>query len=196
MSCLFGGCSSLKEIPDISKWKTKNVYDIGGIFYECSSLKYVPDISKWNTNNVFIITSVFYQCLSLQICPDKSKWNTKNVIMMSLLFFGCSQLEKIPDISKWDKILTNDIDIITLLMNFSSVLEDLKFFSEVLYSFTKKIDNLNLDNFEIETPSEINTFDKIKDYIYTDHFYSLYGLFAGCSSLKSLPDISIGKLKT
>ena len=52
MSLLFYKCSSLKSLPDISKWKTKNVTDMNMLFYECSSLKELPDISKWNIMNV------------------------------------------------------------------------------------------------------------------------------------------------
>ena len=45
---LFDGCSSLKELPDISKWNTNNVTNMSYLFYDCSSLKELPDISKWN----------------------------------------------------------------------------------------------------------------------------------------------------
>ena len=51
---LFYECSSLKSLPDISKWNTNNVTDMSCLFYKCSSLKSLPDISKWNTNNVNI----------------------------------------------------------------------------------------------------------------------------------------------
>ena len=30
-------CSSLKSLPDISKWDISNVEDIGGLFHNCSS---------------------------------------------------------------------------------------------------------------------------------------------------------------
>ena len=43
---IFAGCSSLKELPDISKWNTKNVIKISFLFCGCSSLKTLPDISK------------------------------------------------------------------------------------------------------------------------------------------------------
>ena len=50
MDYLFYGCSSLKKLPDISKWETSSVKNINYLFYGCSSLKELPDISKWNTN--------------------------------------------------------------------------------------------------------------------------------------------------
>ena len=52
MSYMFYECSSLKSLPDISKWDTKNVTDMSGMFSECSSLNNLPDISKWDTKNV------------------------------------------------------------------------------------------------------------------------------------------------
>ena len=57
---MFYNCSSLKSLPDISKWNTNKVIDMSDMFYNCSSLKSLPDISKWNTKNMtnmfFIIT--------------------------------------------------------------------------------------------------------------------------------------------
>ena len=51
MSRLFYKCSSLKSLPDISKWNTNNVNNMSLLFFECSSIKSLPDISKWNKNN-------------------------------------------------------------------------------------------------------------------------------------------------
>ena len=38
MHYLFYDCKELKELPDISKWKTDNVTDMAYIFYGCSTL--------------------------------------------------------------------------------------------------------------------------------------------------------------
>ena len=38
MSYMFYGCSSLKSLPDISKWNTKNVIDMRDMFNECHNL--------------------------------------------------------------------------------------------------------------------------------------------------------------
>ena len=48
MSDMFSHCESLKELPDISKWDTKNVTDMRYMFNGCESLKELPDISKGN----------------------------------------------------------------------------------------------------------------------------------------------------
>ena len=52
MQEIFSKCSSLKSLPDISKWNKDNVINMGGLFFGCNLLKYLPDISKWNTYNV------------------------------------------------------------------------------------------------------------------------------------------------
>ena len=56
---LFYDCSSLAELPDISRWNTNNIKDINSLFYGCSSLTKLPDISKWNTININDMNSLF-----------------------------------------------------------------------------------------------------------------------------------------
>ena len=65
---------------------------MNSIFSECSSLKYLPDISKWRTNNVIIMEYMFYECSKLKSLPDISKWKTNNVTNMQSLFDKCSSL--------------------------------------------------------------------------------------------------------
>jgi len=43
------------------------------MFYGCSSLSNLPDISKWNTNNVTNMDSMFNGCSKLLKIPDKFK---------------------------------------------------------------------------------------------------------------------------
>ena len=99
---LFYGCSSLKSLPDISKWNTQNIENTEGLFYECNNLMILPDISKWNISNVKKINHLFYGCSTLKSLPDISKLNTKNIINLNLLFYECSSLLFLPDISKWN----------------------------------------------------------------------------------------------
>ena len=130
MNCLFAGCSSLKELPNISEWKITNVNNISGLFLDCSSLKYLPDISIWDTSNIKNISNLFYGCSSLISLPDISKWNINKVNNMKGLFYRCSSLEFLPDISKWD-------------INSTSKLK--KYINE--YSSSKY--NSNINNFKI-----------------------------------------------
>ena len=46
MNYVFTDCSSLKSLPDISKWNTSNVEHTKCLFKNCSSLKLLPDISN------------------------------------------------------------------------------------------------------------------------------------------------------
>jgi len=104
---MFTGCTSLITLPDISIWNTKNIINMNGLFLNCSSLKSLPDISKWNINNVNDISFMFNSCLSLESLPDISHWNIANVNNISGLFYDCSSLKYLPDISKWN---TNNIN--------------------------------------------------------------------------------------
>ena len=45
-------CSTLKNLSDISKWKTSNIIDMSYLFFNCSKIKELPDLSKWNSSNV------------------------------------------------------------------------------------------------------------------------------------------------
>ena len=51
----------------------ENVTNMSYMFYECSSLINLPDISKWNTTNVIDMSGMFYGCSSSLKIPDKFK---------------------------------------------------------------------------------------------------------------------------
>ena len=101
MISLFSGCKSLCYLPDISKWKTDNLYSMDHLFSSCSSLIRSPGISKWNTNNVESIDFMFEYCSKIIPLPDISKWNVSNLTTPNSIFIGCSSLINIPDISNW-----------------------------------------------------------------------------------------------
>ena len=44
MSSMFEGCSSLSNLPDISKWNTNNVTSMYDMFSGCSNLLNIPII--------------------------------------------------------------------------------------------------------------------------------------------------------
>ena len=100
MSYMFSGCSSLTNLPDISKWNTNNVINMSYMLSGCSSLSNLSDISKWNTNNVINMSYMFSGCSSLTNLPDISKWNTNKVTNMSYMFCRCLTLSNLTDISK------------------------------------------------------------------------------------------------
>ena len=43
MDGMFAECISLKSLPDISNWDTKNVTDMDGMFNGCHLLNSLPD---------------------------------------------------------------------------------------------------------------------------------------------------------
>ena len=53
---MFSECSLLLSISeDISNMDMTKYNDISYMFNECSSLKNLPDISKWNTSNLIAL---------------------------------------------------------------------------------------------------------------------------------------------
>ena len=63
MSRMFCQCLSLKLLPDcISKWNTKNLVYMYKMFSHCDLLKYIPDLSRWNTENVEDMGYLFEEC--------------------------------------------------------------------------------------------------------------------------------------
>ena len=150
---LFSGCSSLISLPDISKWNTRNVSDMGGIFEGCSSLLSLPDISKWNTDNVMYMNNMFNYCSSLTSLPDISRWNINKVTDMNYIFWECSRLSSLPDISKWN---TNNLTKMSFMFCGCSSLLSLP-----------DISKWNINN-----------------------VFEMVDIFGNCSSLLYLPDIS------
>ena len=101
MSYLFCCCELLKSLPDISSWNTSNVKDMSNMISYCGNLESLPDISNWDTRNVTNMSHMFANDFALKQFPDISKWNTSKVKDMEHMFTRCT-ISEIPDISKWD----------------------------------------------------------------------------------------------
>ena len=78
MSYLFGLCTSIVSLPDISKWDISNVKDMSYMFNECQSLSFLPDLSKLKSNNTIDINKMFNGCITLIKIPKLSNWKTIN----------------------------------------------------------------------------------------------------------------------
>ena len=135
---MFSNCSFLKELPDISNWKTSEIHKMLGVFKGCKSLKYLPDISGWDTGNVENMSFMFSDCTNLKELPIISDWNTGGVMNMINMFSNCSNLTSIPNLKKWDTRNLNDIR--GMFKNCISI-TDLDFLSEWKLN---KIDTLNM----------------------------------------------------
>ena len=159
---MFSGCSSLKSLPDISKWETNNIKYMDDLFINCLSLEFLPDISKWNTKNVINMRRLFYNCASLKAIPDISKWNIKYVIDIDYMLYGCISLITLPNISKW-KIKNFNLDNI---FESSSISISFKA-SDLTSSFQSGIENKNYEKLKY-ADSSLNSKDFINEMKYTN----------------------------
>ena len=179
-SCMFWGCISLISLPDISKWNTINVTNIGSLFNQCKSLALLPDISKWNTKKVTNIREMFNGCTSLISLPDISNWNTKNVIDMGSIFSWCKSLISLPDISKWDT------SKVTNMSNMFNGCYSLKSLPDISKWNTINVTNMS-DMFwgckSLISLPDISNWN-------TNNVKKMNNIFSSCIFLNSLPDIS------
>ena len=177
---MFSECKSLKSLPDISEWDTKNVTNMNNIFSDCISLKSLPDISKWNTKNVTNMGNMFYNCSSLKSLPDISKWDTKIVTDMNNIFRGCKSLVSLPDISKW--VIKN----VTKINHMFNECELLKSLPDISKWDTKNVTHMNNIFRGCNSLQSLPDISKWETKNVTDMSF----MFDGCKSLVSLPDIS------
>ena len=127
----------MKELPDISQWKTLKVYKMMGVFSGCKSLKSLPDISCWETLNVEDMSFMFSDCTDLRVLPNISDWKTGNVAKMINMFSDCLNLTSIPDLSKW---VTKKLKDISGMFQKCISLQNLDFLSEWN---TTNVDNMS-----------------------------------------------------
>jgi len=45
-----------------TKWKNNKITGLYWIFRNCLSLSFLPDISKWNTKNITTLEGMFEEC--------------------------------------------------------------------------------------------------------------------------------------
>ena len=177
---MFNGCSSLTELSGISKWDISQVTDISFLFNKCSSLKKIPDISQWNTSNITSMIGVFNECPSITELPDISKWNTNSVIEMTCIFCGCTSLVSLPDISKWN---TDSAISMSKIFSLCKKLTHLPDISKWNTSNAKNIMNM------FEYCSSLKELPDISNWN-TKNVINMKELFKNCFSLKEIPDIS------
>ena len=180
MSYMFNYCRSLKSLPDISKWDTKNVKNMSWMFMDCESLIPLPDISKWDTKNVSNMSYMFSSCTSLMSLPDISKWDIKNVNNMESMFDYCSSLVSLPDISKWD---TKNVRNMSCIF-FHCI--SLIFLPDISKWNTKNVINMSA---MFDSCSSLKSLPDISKWD-TKNVIGMSWMFNYCSSLKYLPDIS------
>ena len=97
MSGMFWNCNNLKKM-DLKYFDTSNVKDMGHIFRECRNLEYI-DLTSFNTSNVTSMYCMFYYCISLKEV-DLSKFDTSKVTDMGYMFINCKLISL--DVSNFD----------------------------------------------------------------------------------------------
>ena len=91
---MFGACSSLITLPNISKWNIQKINNLNSIFKDCSLLTYIP-IFGWKLNNKVKIDNIFKGCNSLLIIPDISKWNAAPKEFSDVSYSSFNSMKKI-----------------------------------------------------------------------------------------------------
>ena len=69
MGHLFYGCESIKYLPSFN-WDISKIKNSSYMFNNCKSLKDIPDISKWKTNEVNEKKEISYKYTSLNKLSD------------------------------------------------------------------------------------------------------------------------------
>jgi surface protein len=74
---------------NISSFDTKNVTNMGNMFYECEKLKEL-NLSNFNTSEVTTMNGMFYNCFSLTKL-NLTSFDTKKVTDVSFIFIGLNK---------------------------------------------------------------------------------------------------------
>ena len=140
------------------------------------------DLKLKGIEGVTDMGNLFNSCNSLSSLTDLSEWDTKNISNMSYLFYGCSELKSLPDISKFNT--SKVINMNGMFYNCKSLLSlpDISKWDTSNVIYLGGIFRGNLSLTPLMNDKEILSTPKNE--------MILSGMFYGCSSLLSLPDIS------
>jgi len=176
-----------KEFVDNNKNKCKILFENKEFelseYFSLEKLKInFLDLKLKGIEGVRDISHIFNSCNSLSSLSDLSEWDTKNITNMSYLFYGCSELKSIPDISNFN---TSNVVIMNGMFYNCKSLLSLPDISKWDTSNVKYLGGIYRGNLSL-TPLLYD-----KEILSTPkNEMILSGMFYGCSSLSSLPDIS------
>ena len=125
------------------------------------------------------MAGMFMACNSIELLPNISKWDTSNVTNIEGMFALCNSLKSYPDLSNWNT--SNIINMRNLFYRYNQKeSKDLFMMQSIeLNNISLKV---NMSNPLISLP-DIARWD-------TSKVSDMAGMFGGCDSLISLPDIS------
>lgn len=87
---------ALKLYDHISKWNTKKIKNMDGLFYNFEEFN--EDLNNWDVSNVKSMSHMFYNCRMFN--KDISSWNIGKVKDISYMFYNCSKFNK--SLDKWN----------------------------------------------------------------------------------------------
>lgn len=195
MGGIFQICESLKSL-DLRNFNTSNTENMGGMFARCTKLESI-DLSSFNTANCTQMASMFNDCKNLKNL-DLRHFSTDKVGSMERMFNNCSSLTEL-DLSSFHTqavksmgyMFENCTSLAALdLTNLSAQSLEM---ARSMFDNCTSLKNITLNDFN--APKLTNAYHmfyrceaesiSITNFSCADDGY-LYGMFYGCSSMKTL----------
>lgn len=195
MGGIFQICESLKSL-DLRNFNTSNTENMGGMFARCTKLESI-DLSSFNTANCTQMASMFNDCKNLKNL-DLRHFSTDKVGSMERMFNNCSSLTEL-DLSSFHTqavksmgyMFENCTSLAALdLTNFSAQSLEM---ARSMFENCSSLKSITLNDFN--APKLTNAYMmfyrceaesiSIANFSCADDG-NLYGMFNGCSSMKTL----------
>lgn len=195
MGGIFQICESLESL-DLRNFNTSNTENMGGMFARCTKLESI-DLSSFNTANCTQMASMFNDCKNLKNL-DLRHFSTNKVGSMERMFNNCSSLTEL-DLSSFHTqavksmgyMFENCTSLAALdLTNFSAQSLEM---ARSMFENCSSLKSITLNDFN--APKLTNAYMmfyrceaesiSITNFSCADDGY-LYGMFYGCSSMKTL----------
>lgn len=195
MGGIFQICESLESL-DLRNFNTSNTENMGGMFARCTKLESI-DLSSFNTANCTQMASMFNDCKNLKKL-DLRHFSTDKVGSMERMFNNCSSLTEL-DLSSFHTqavksmgyMFENCTSLAALdLTNFSAQSLEM---ARSMFDNCTSLKNITLNDFN--APNLTNAYMmfyrceaesiSIANFSCADDG-NLYGMFNGCSSMKTL----------
>ena len=192
---MFSGCISLTSL-DLSGWNTSKVTDMTEMFSRCRSLTSL-DVSGLDTSNVKYMVYMFEFCDSLTSL-NLSSFVTSSVISMASMFSGCEKLTSL-DLSSWD--VSNVTNMVGMFDGCISLTElNLSGWNprnvtgmEGMFADCSSLTSLDLSGWITQPNTNMQSmFDRCTNLTslnlsgWSLSSDRIYGMFAGCSSLRTI----------
>ena len=171
MNSMFAGCINLKNIIFDKEICTKNVQNLSFLFYHCIKLTQI-NLLNFDTSNVTNMCNMFCGCEKLQEI-DLSNFNTKKVTNMHQMFYSCSNLVEL-------NLETFDTENV---INMSCMFSDCSFLALLDISFfkTQNVTDMSFMFHDCMNLSYLNV-----SSFNTQNVNNMTGMFSGCKSLLNL----------